>query len=209
VLGINGAKSKVFFAIIGLSLLIPAQAAWAAEPQFEFTRIDGDDISTNPVAQSILQKIELSKKIFAELKEQQTKPQITEHQKFIEEQRKLTQQQLQQDLVRMNKNYEPFTPRNAYASFLGGVDGAYHDLYWGQFNYMYDKVQLARAAKEQILANGGTFQEAFTAYVKYASMTKVELIKVNQELNIKYGFANPEIQKTFDKYGKLPRFDDT
>jgi len=31
---------------------------------------------------------------------------------------------------------------------------------------------------------------------------------LNQELNIKYGFADADIQKNFDKFGKLPRISD-
>jgi len=31
------------------------------------------------------------------------------------------------------------------------------------------------------------------------------MIKVNQDLNIKHGFADASVQKMFDKYGKLPR----
>jgi len=57
----------------------------------------------------------------------------------------------------------------------------------------------------EILQNGGTYQEARQAYFKIASTTRVELIQVNQDLNIKYGFADSEVQKAFDKYGKLPR----
>ena len=56
-----------------------------------------------------------------------------------------------------------------------------------------------------VLQNGGSYQETRQAYFKYASMTKVEMIKVNQDLNIKHGFADASVQKMFDKYGKLPR----
>ena len=39
-------------------------------------------------------------------------------------------------------------------------------------------------------------------------MSRVEMIQLNQELNIKYGFADIDVQKNFDKFGKLPRTDD-
>lgn len=208
-MGMDGAKHKIFFIILGLSLLIPGQAVLAAESEYQFTRIEGDDISKNPTSKKILEKIELSKKILAELQAGVVKPKISEQQKFIEEQRKIANQKLQEDLSRMNKDYEEFTPRNAYATFLSGINSTYHGLYWDQFNYMDNKVQLAKAAKEQVLVNGGSYQEAFEAYVKYASMTRVEMIKLNQELNIKHGFADAEIQKVFDANGKLPRYEDT
>jgi len=201
---------SVYFLIPLFALLIFYTNNYAAaqtNSQFEFTTITGDEIKTNSVAQQMLERIELSKKILAELREGKNLEQTPE-QKFIEEQRKISKQKLQVQLDRMNRDYEPFTPRNAFASYLTGVNGTYHGLYWDQFNYMYDKVKIAKAAKQSVLDQGGTYYEAFKEYVKYASMTRVEMIKLNQELNIKYGFADADVQKDFDKFGKLPRIDD-
>jgi hypothetical protein len=50
----------------------------------------------------------------------------------------------------MNKDYELFTSRNAYAGFLTGVN-TNHGIYWNQFNYMYEKTKLAKTAKQQHL----------------------------------------------------------
>ena len=105
----------------------------------------------------------------------------------------------------MNKDYESFTSRNAYAGFLTGVNTTHHGIYWDQFNYMYEKTKLAKAAKQTALDNSGTYIEAFQEYVKYVSMTRGEMIKFNLELSIKYEFTDTKIQKGFDKFGKLPR----
>jgi len=169
----------------------------------KFTVLAGDQLKNNPVATHILEKIRQSKLILEEL--QKGKPPMTEHQKFVEEQRKIANDLLQADLARMNKKYEDFTPRNAFKGFLAGVNATYHDIYWGQFNYLDNKIQIARAAMQDVLDNGGSYQDARQAYFKYASMTRVEMIKVNQDLNIQYGFADPDVQKAFNKYGKLPR----
>jgi len=177
------------------------------DSQFEFTTITGDEIETSSVAQQMLERIELSKKILADLIEGKNLEK-TEEQKFIDEQRKISQQKLQIQIDRMNKNYEPFTPRNAFAGYLSGVDETYHGIYWDQFNYIYEKVKIAKAAHQAVINQGGTYQEALQEYVKYASMTRVEIIALNQELNIKYGFADVDIQKDFDKLGKLPRTND-
>jgi hypothetical protein len=179
-------------------------AAQTDGSQFEFTSISGDEIKTSSVAQQMLERIELSKKILADLREGKNLEQ-TEKQKFIDEQRKISQQKLQVQLDRMNKDYEPFTPRNAFTSYLSGVDTTYHGIYWGQFNYMDEKVKIAKAARQSIIDQGGTYQEALQEYVKYASITRVNMIALNQELNIKYGFADADIQIDFDKFGKLPR----
>ncbi len=81
------------------------------------------------MAQQTLERIELSKKLLADLQAGKNLEQ-TEKQKFIEEQRKISQQKLQIQLDRMNKDYEPFTPRNAYAGFLTGVNATHHGIYW-------------------------------------------------------------------------------
>ena len=206
-MGIQKKSLSVYFLIPVFALLIFYTnnfAAAQADSQFEFTTITGDEINTNSVAQQMLERIELSKKILADLIEGKNLEQ-TEEQKFIEEQRKISKQKLQVQLDRMNKNYEPFTPRNAFASYLTGVNATHHGIYWDQFNYMYEKVKIAKAAHQAIIDQGGTYQEALQEYVKYASMTRVEMIKLNQELNVKYGFADAYIQKDFDNFGKLSR----
>ena len=202
---------SVYFLIPLFALLIfytnNFAVAQTDDSQFEFTSITGDEIKTSSVAQQMLERIELSKKILADLMEGKNLEK-TEEQKLIDEQRKISQQKLQVQLDRMNKNYEPFTPTNAFVGYLSGVNEAYHGIYWDQFNYMYEKVKIAKAAHQAVIDQGGTYQEALQEYVKYTSMTRVEIIALNQELNIKYGFADVNIQKDFDKFGKLPRTDD-
>jgi len=171
----------------------------------EFTVIEGDEIKNNPVAQQILQKIEESKRIMAEMLA--GKPVLTEQQKLVEEQRRIAKERLDSDLKRMDKDYESYTPRNSFAKFVSNVDPSFHDLYWDQFNYMDEKIKIARIAKQLALADGATYEEAQDEYIKYASLTRVEMVSLVQALNIKHGFADERMQKIFDEYGKLPRFE--
>lgn len=198
-------QKRSILLVLGVSLLVPFQSVFAADSDTKFSRIDGQNIANNPTAQKILEKIELSKKLLAEMKEKKAK--ISEHQKLVQEQRKQVQDKLEQDLSRMDKDYEAFTPRNAHMSFLKNVNATHHELYWDQFNYMDDKINLAKTAKKHVLDKGGSRQEAFDAYHKFASTTRKEIIKLNQELNIKYGFTDSELQSYFDENGKLPRYE--
>jgi len=175
-----------------------------AQTNSEFTVLTREQLNS-PLGLSMLEKIEQSKKILAELMAGKKSIVITEQQKFVEQQRKIANERLQTDLAKMEHKYKDYTPRAAYSKFLAGVNSTHHGIYWDQFNYMDNKVQLARKAMNEVLQNGGTYQEARQAYFKFASMTRVEMIQVNQDLNIKYGFAEPEVQKAFDRYGKLPR----
>ena len=200
-----------FATVIGLVIQGPffyanAETTTQATSQsYEFTTLTGDEIKNNPIAQKILKNIEISKQRIAELQKRQNE--MTEQQKFIEEQRKIAKEMLDQDLKRMNKEQEPYTPRNSFASFVAGVNSTYSGIFWDEFNYLDQKIQLARQAMNTVLQNGGSYEDARQEYFKYAALTRQEMIEVNKNLNIKYGFADPEVQKIFDKNGRHPRPD--
>lgn len=176
------------------------------DTQYKFTKIEGDAIANSPVAQNILQKIEESKKILAQL--QSSKPIVTEQQRLIEEQRALAKTKLDQDLTSMNKNYDSLTPKNAFAAFVSKIGGtAQRNFYWDQFNYMNEKITAAQNAKNSILQNGGTYKQAQAEYLRFVSMSRTEMITFVSETNIKYGFTDSEFQSYFDANGKLPRFE--
>ena len=162
-----------------------------------------DEIKKNPLLMKILKNIEISKKKIAEMQKKQSV--MTEHKKLLDTQRKIAQEKFQNDLARMNKEMESFTPRASFTKFLSGINGTHHSIFWSQFNYQEQKVNLARAAMNNVLKNGGTYEDARKAFSDVGSMTRTEIIGLLKDQNILHGFANPDVQKTFDKYGKLPR----
>jgi len=194
-----------FFALLIFPFTISDSLAEEEIANYDFRVIAGDELINNPLAAQILKNIELAKQRLAEQQERQR--QIQEHQIFVEKQRQIAKQLLQEDLDRMFKKYEPYTPRNSYTTFLKKIDPTVHDIYWGQFNYQQQKVEAGRAAMQAVLANGGGMQEARQAYFDAAATTRAEIIQVNEDLNIKYGFAVQTIQDNFDANGKLPRFE--
>ena len=174
---------------------------------YKFTTLVGDELKNNPMALKILKNIELSKqRIAAQLQKQQ---EIEEHKKFIDEQRRIAEENLQRDLARMYGDYADYTPKASFARFLNNnVNATYHDLFWDQFNYHEQKVKLGREAMYKILQNGWSYQEARQVYFSIVAMPRTELIELNKKLNIKYGFADEVTQAAFDEYGKLPRYND-
>jgi len=162
-------------------IIVQTSPAIAQTQEYEFNKITGEDIKTNPTAQHILAKIELSKKILADLQSSPT-VQLTEHQKFIEEQRKIVKAQLQVKLDRMNKKYEDHTPRNAFASFVSDKPKYMQDFYWDQFNYLDNKVSFAKQQRDLVLQNGGTFKQAQLAFIQFATFPKSEVKSVFNEL---------------------------
>ena len=162
-----------------------------------------DDIKKNPIAMKILKNIEISKMRIADMLKKQA---LAEQQKnILEKQRKEANDDLQRSLQRMENENLAYAPRESFTKFVSQVDGTTQNVFWGQFEFMEQKVNDARDAKKRILENGGTMDEARKEYHKMASIMRHEIINHNKELNIKYGHADDLTQKYFDKHGKLPR----
>lgn len=168
----------VFFS---LTIIIEIPTAKAETEEYEFNVIEGDDIKNDPTAQHILKQIELSKKILAQLQSERITP-LTEHQKFVEEQRKIAQEKLDVEVQRMNKKYEAFTPENAFASYVSNKPDYMQKFYWDQFNYLNNKVSLAKQQRDFILENGGSYQQAQQIFIQYATFPKSEVKSVFDEL---------------------------
>lgn len=174
-----------------------------AETDTKFTKSEGNNIENNPIAKNILKNIEIAKKEFAAIKEKEKKD--DEHQKIINEQRKAAQASLDEAVSRMNETYEEFTPRNAFARYVSGFNATHQGIYWDQFEYLNAKITLAKDARDTVLENGGTYFDAMKEYSRYAKMTKVEMLNVIKDLNVKHNFTDRKTQSYFDVNGKLPR----
>ncbi|MHA7647927.1 hypothetical protein [Nitrosopumilus sp. S4] len=197
--------TKLLYASIIASIILMSVFSADAFAQSNFKKIEGKEIQNNPVSQDILAKIELSKKQFLQAKEIEQKRDA--QQKFIEEQRILVQKSLKQDLQRMEKNYEEFTPRNAFSKYVSNLNVTDHGIFWDQFDYLQAKISLARDARDSVLKQGGTFSDAMKQYVQFAKMPKIEMQNIVRELNIKHNLAQEDIQSNFDINGKLPRYE--
>src|SRR2546427_3216114 len=171
--------------------------------QYNSKTMSGAKINQDPVASKILQNIEIAKRQQAA---QETKlKQIEQEKKFEEGQRQLANSQLQLDLQGWFAQLNPFTPRNAYATFVSQVNQTVQTIFWGQFNFTEQKTNQGLSAKTQVLQNGGSSDQARKAFIQNASSTRAEIVQVNKDLNIMYGHADNVTQAKFDKHGNLPR----
>ncbi|MEW6042668.1 MAG: hypothetical protein AB1608_00180 [Thermoproteota archaeon] len=164
-----------------------------------------DQIKKNPVMLEMLKKIELSKQILAEMQEQQK--QQDQKAKHIQEIRKDVQNRLASDINRMNKDYEPYSPQNAFSRFIVKKPAELQNIYWSMFNYQQEKIKSAKDARDKILADGGSREDAWGTYQKISAIKRAKIIELNRDLNIQYAGADIAVQNTFDVKGKLPRYD--
>ena len=151
----------------------------------------------------MLERIEIMKQRIAEMQDKQK--QQTAQEDFVDEQRRIANQQLNEELAGMERKYADFTPKNAFERFVSNTPAGVQGVFWDMFEYQQSKVQLAQADMNEILSNGGTYQEAKEAYNKLAATKRTELVEVNKNLHLEHGLAEKDIQNSFDIYGKLPR----
>ena len=157
----------------------------------------------DPAKSQTLQKIEMAKKLQAQ---QDAKlQQIEEEKKLQANQKALADQQLQIDLQNWFDQFNPFTPRNAYAEFVSQVNQTVQGIFWGQFNFTEQKTNDGLAAMNYTLQNGGSNEDARKAFIQNASSSRTEIVQVNKDLNIEYGHADKDVQNRFDKYGNIQR----
>lgn len=149
-----------------------------------FKVITADKIREDPIASKILQNIEQSKQ--QEEAHKKRLQEISAQQKFIEEQRRLAEQDLLKDLGFWFEQFDPFNPRNAFATFVSHVDTTVQDIYWAQFNFTEAKTKEGLAALQAVLDSGGTQQEARKAFYEKAATPRDELLELNNKLNAEY-----------------------
>lgn len=164
-----------------------------------------DQIKKNPAMMDMLKKIELSKKILSQLQEGKKIDNTKALQ--MQEIRSKVKASLDEQVNRMNKDFEAYNSQNAFARFVSKKPAEIQPIYQNMFDYQQEKISSAKAERDRILAGGGKFQDAWDAYYKISATKKVKLVQLNKDYNIRYANANSNIQNMFDEKGKLPRTD--
>ncbi|MBI5147351.1 MAG: hypothetical protein HZA84_09100 [Thaumarchaeota archaeon] len=164
-----------------------------------------EKIKNNPTMMQILKKIEQSKKILAEM--QEGKKIQAQQDKAIQEARNIANARLNEEMGRMNKNNEPFTPQNAFVKFVSKKPIEIQGIYVSMFNYQQDKIKSAQNIRDQIIAGGGKTKDAWDTYYKNSATSRVQMISLNKDFNVKYANSDAKLQQIFDSKGKIPRTD--
>ncbi|NHI02525.1 hypothetical protein DYY67_0564 [Candidatus Nitrosotalea sp. TS] len=99
--------------------------------------------------------------------------------------------------------FSPFTPQNAYSTFVSQLNQTVQAIFWGQFNYTEQKTNEGLAAMNQVKQNGGSAEQAREAFIQNASTSRSDITTVNNNLNVQYGHANSTVQQEFDQWGNL------
>ena len=203
VISVKAQKDGYGIGLVSTTFFVKGIPVSQSQNQYNFKTVSSDKINQDPTASKILKNIEKAKNQQAVQEEKIKK--IEDNKKFLEEQRALADQKLQNDLSGWITQFDPFTPRNAYAAFVSEVNQTVQSIFWGQFNFTDQKTNDGLSAMIQVLQSGGSDVDARKAFIQKATSSRNEIIKVNNDLNVKYGHANKDMQSKFDSYGKLPR----
>lgn len=190
--------------VLSLGVNSPNLAYGLTQPnQFESHTVTGEELKNNPFVAKILSEIEYSKKQVAELQKNQREADMNK--KFIDEQRKIANDLEQQALQILQVQAEQNSSKNSFDRFVATVENNdTKKIFLGEFDFMTKRVDVGHLAMKKVLDNGGTWEEAMQEFSKYAAIKHVEMVQLNRDLNIKYGFADPLVQAAFNDKGLLP-----
>ena len=170
------------------------------ESQIEKTPKSNENIELDPFSKMIQQ---LEKQ-----KTEDVKRDINiKKQHQVDEQRRLAQIDLQNDLKDSEKKNEQYNPRNAFYKFIAKVDNSVRGIFWQQFLFTEMLTKQAHEAKENALNEGKSSFEAMEIFQEKAKVTQNEITRLNKNLNVQYGNATSDIQEQFNEKGKIPRED--
>ncbi len=200
----NAANKSIALVSLNLNDLNSTNASGTTSPAIitNFTTLLGPDLQNDPMAQKILQEIEISKRQVANIIGNETAAKINNE--MIQRQRVAAASQLKQDLTTLAQSNIATTPSVAYASFLATVpDNRTQQVFEGEFNFMQQRVSAANAAMQNVLDGGGSWNQAIQTFNNFAAITHAQIVQINQNLNVAYGLADSNVQSCFDSNGRL------
>ena len=199
-----GNHSLLFFLLACTASVSFFQVSYAQTTEQETL---SDNLLNDPLAQDLLKKIEQTKKMIAELEQKEyEKNQAQEH---LQQMREMSLDRLNKNLDEWERLWEKQSSRNAFESFVNKKPEYVQGVFWDQFEFKEQKVNAGKIAMMQVLANGGTMQDAKEAYNNAASSKRVEIIEMNAQFNIKHNLASHAEQLIFDSAGKAHLSDAT
>jgi len=195
-----GINLRIFYFIVICVISVSLIQNSYAQTINEQVTLSGD-LQNNPVAQDILKKIELAKKMIEELKQKEYEK--NQAQENLEKMRDMSIKRLTQDLDEWERLWEKYSSRNVFDSFVSKRPDYVQGVFWDQFEFKEQKVNEGRTAMNHVLVNGGTMQDATNAYHKAAATSKIELIEMNSQFNVKHNLADYAEQQVFNSMGQI------
>ena len=188
----------VFAVAFSLIFVNAAYAETTIDKQITISK----DLQNNPVAQDILEKIEKSKKWISKI--EQRNFEALEKEKELEAKRTEVLQILEKDLKKWEKLWEYHTFDSMLArSLANDPANATSTIHDHPLKFTASKINAGRVALDKVLQDGGGPEEARTAFVNAAKITRAEMISTNSLYNVIHNNAYYNQQILFDSNGQF------
>ncbi len=112
--------------------------------------------------------------------EQREASQLTEEQIYLEQQRTIAENLRNQDIEQFNPSAGTYGGYQ-YDDYINSLNPEIRDLVVSQINFTKNTFEEAQKLRDEILANGGTYEEAREAYLDMISFPREVLEQFNQE----------------------------
>ena len=114
------------------------------------------------------------------IQEQKNAGEPNEEQMFIEEQRIIAETLRNQAIEEYNPGYGTYEGYN-YENYIAGLNPEIKDLVIHQLEFTKNNFLEAQNLKQEMLANGSTYDEAMQAYFKMLSIPKATMDEFNEK----------------------------
>ena len=176
--GMTGMTSTQFRVTGDVSPVSVLQEKLSTDEAVKYLSANESDFEKDPIGQTLFKYYHgLLEEMILEKKESMIP--IAE-QIFIEEQRKIAEELKNQKIVEFEPGagtYEGYR----YDDYIRGLNPEIRDLVVSQLDFTKSKFEEAQKIRDEILANGGTYEEARQAYLDMLSIPKEVLEQFNQE----------------------------
>lgn len=152
------------------------------QQSFELAYSDDLDVENDPIDALIFKyRQEIAQKLEQERLKQQ---ELAKYQEFLDEQRQIAAQKLNEtlQLESAKPNDESYTERWYFPRFMDSLDKSVKGIIGTQLNYTSQLWEDARKAMNEVLENGGTWQQAREAFFEKASVSRqtMESLTINK-----------------------------
>lgn len=176
--GITGMHSTEFQLKGEPSRIIALQQKLTTDEAINYLSSDESDFEKNPIGQILFKHYHgLLRELLIEQRDS-AKPNA--EQVFLEQQRLISENLRNQAIDEFNPDSGVFDGYR-YDDYIYNLNPEIKDVIQNQLNYTKNAFEDAQKIRDEIIANGGTFEEARKAYLDRISMPKELLEKFNEE----------------------------
>jgi len=136
-----------------------------------------NEITNSSIDQFLENQIELSQTKLEALQN------ITNQNNMLDEQRKIAQETLEQDIVKSENDFAKYNPINVFSEFVANFDDSIRSIFLGQFAVTQNQHQEGQKAQTAALENGQDSKTAMKAFQDKAQISRNTIIDLNNKIN--------------------------